>query len=332
MRNTYHLCLSSHDEVMCRDEEDLIMSFNCLAIAVLETDSRLIADGQMSTHFHAGVCSDYPKELMKRRRYSFTRYFNRKYMRKGRMGERIPFISQIEGARHVTAMTSYVKRQGVHHGLAETAFGYRHCSANVLFAKELGKIPEITLISERKRNRFLPDDVRLPACYRMSSGGLLLREDIIDVGYAEEIFHTPQGFLFHMNRKSDNRWIEEQKDDGVSCAAITLESIEPSSLRLDFKQLRKNEFGNRDYSLMNDIELCEMLDSFYTPRQLRSDSGRASIYLLDDRQRADMANRIWTDMRNRGRYLPEPWNSILSKKQFSIEQLGRCCIVKPSRP
>ena len=46
MRKTCHLCLSSHDEVMYRSEADLIIGFNCLAIAVLETESRIPSVGR----------------------------------------------------------------------------------------------------------------------------------------------------------------------------------------------------------------------------------------------------------------------------------------------
>ena len=42
MRKTYHVSLSSHDEVLFRNEADLIRGFNCLALATLETDSRLL--------------------------------------------------------------------------------------------------------------------------------------------------------------------------------------------------------------------------------------------------------------------------------------------------
>ena len=52
MRKTYHLCLSSHEEVMFRSEADLCRGFNALALAILETDSRLLAEGFLTTHFH----------------------------------------------------------------------------------------------------------------------------------------------------------------------------------------------------------------------------------------------------------------------------------------
>lgn len=316
---------------MCRSEEDMNMGFNCLAIATLGTESRLLADGHLSNHFHCGVCTDDPAEIMKRRRYSYTRYFNRKYSRTGRMGERQAFISEIKGARHSTASLTYIARQGLHHGLSDTAFGYPHCSANVIFAKELGKERRFELISPRQRNRFLPDDVRVPDKYRMSSSGLLLREDIIDVSYVEEIFHTPQGYLYHMSRKSDSKWEEEQKEDDNGCPPVVLETIEPSSLMLDFKELRSNEYGRREYGRLDDIELCGLIDSFYAPTWLRSSDGFGSIYLLRESDRASMANRIWQDSRRQWRGLPEPWRSMAAKKAITLEQLSRCAVVKPAK-
>jgi len=316
---------------MCRSEEDFNMGFNCLAIAAMETESRLLADGHLSNHFHCGVCTDDPVELMKRRRYAYTRYFNRKYSRIGRMGEKHPFISEIEGARHETACLAYVDRQGMHHGLADTAFGYPHCSANVIFAKELGKEMNAELLSPRFRSRYLPEDVHVPEKYRMSSSGLLLREDVIDVGYVEEIFHTPQAFLYNMSRKSDSKWEEEQKEDDNGCPPLTLETMEPSSLNLDFKELRSNEYGRREYGRLNDIELCRLIDGFYTPTWLRSSDAFGSVYLLRESDRAAMANRIWQDSRKQWRDLPEPWKGLAARKTITLEQLSRCAVVKPAK-
>ena len=93
MRKTVHLCLSSHDEIMYRSEEDLNMGFNCLALAVLETESRLLAEGFMTTHHHNLVQTDRYKELMYRSRYAYARYFNAKYSRTGQLGEKKVLLS-----------------------------------------------------------------------------------------------------------------------------------------------------------------------------------------------------------------------------------------------
>lgn len=83
MKETFHICHSSHDEVMFRSEEDLIIGFNYLAVTALENDSALLADGFLSTHHHEVVRTDDPIALGRRNRYSYTRYFNSKYHRKG---------------------------------------------------------------------------------------------------------------------------------------------------------------------------------------------------------------------------------------------------------
>ena len=172
MRKTVHLCLSSHDEVMYRSEADLIMGFNCLALAVLETESRLLAEGFMTTHHHYLVQTDHYKELMFRSRYAYARYFNAKYSRKGQLGERQYFSQEIEGLFHTTAALNYVIRQGLHHGLTSTPFEYPHCSANAFFRKELGRHGETQLLRDSTRYQYLPKNKSLPADrYRMSAIG-----------------------------------------------------------------------------------------------------------------------------------------------------------------
>lgn len=63
MKKIYHLCLSSHREVLFRDEEDFTIGFNYLAEAAFYTESRLLADGFMSTHWHNIVRTEVPDEL-----------------------------------------------------------------------------------------------------------------------------------------------------------------------------------------------------------------------------------------------------------------------------
>ena len=172
MRKTVHLCLSSHDEVMYRSEADLIMGFNCLALAVLETESRLLAEGFMTTHHHYLAQTDHFKELMYRSRYAYARYFNAKYSRNGQLGERQYFSQEIEGLFHTTAALNYVIRQGLHHGLTSTPFEYPHCSANAFFRKELGRHGETQLLRDSTRYQYLPKNKSLPADrYRMSAIG-----------------------------------------------------------------------------------------------------------------------------------------------------------------
>lgn len=207
MRKTVHLCLSSHDEVMYRNEADLIMGFNCLAAATLKTESRLMAEGFMATHNHSLLQTDDYKEVMRSSRYSYARYFNAKYSRKGRLGERYFFALEIEGLHHYTCAENYVLRQGLHHGLSATAFGYPHCSANAIFRKELGKdVPSPTLPNE-KRYLYLPDGVNIPHTFRMSESGLLFREDIVDTAYVEELYISPRIFLYQMNRISGQDYL-----------------------------------------------------------------------------------------------------------------------------
>ena len=127
------------------------MGFNCLALAVLETESRLLAEGFMTTHHHNLVQTDRYKELMYRSRYAYARYFNAKYSRTGQLGENKYFSLEVEGLHHTIAALNYALRQGLHHGLTSTPFEYPHCSANAFFRKELGK-PEslITFVEDRK--------------------------------------------------------------------------------------------------------------------------------------------------------------------------------------
>lgn len=105
-----HLCLSSHDEVMFRSREDLIFGQNSYAVANMETDSKALCASFLSTHFHGVSMTDDPRYLMFRSRNYISRHFNGKYRRRGRLGEKVFFLLEMVGARHIIAGCSYVFR------------------------------------------------------------------------------------------------------------------------------------------------------------------------------------------------------------------------------
>lgn len=312
MRAVFHFSLASHQEVMYRNEADFNHGFNCLAEACLETESSLMAEGFMSTHFHSMAFTDRLKELIRIERYSYTRYFNAKYERKGRLGEMKPFILPIEGLYHITVALNYVLRQGLHHGITATPFGYPHCSANAFFRKELGRTPPEKLMPPELRYKYLPDRSSVPADFRMDASGLLLREDILDTSYVEKIYLSPRNYLFQMNKISDQKWIEEQQADKTKTPVITLALIETGVKELDVAQYLRNEHGAVNSNKLTDMELCRIIDNDYLPRLLCKQDRTPSVYNLSRTQRNDLGNKLWKE-------LPRCY-----KKTVSVPQLRRC--------
>ena len=97
MKKTYHLCLSAGDEVMFRDLEDYHRGFNCFALALYKTDSTGLVESIMSTHVHQLVQTHDPDAFMFCFRNPYSKYFNRKYGRSGRLGEGKHFSMQVVG-------------------------------------------------------------------------------------------------------------------------------------------------------------------------------------------------------------------------------------------
>ena len=325
MRKTVHLCLSSHDEVMFRSEADLIMGFNCLALAVLETESRLLAEGFMTTHHHCLVQADNYKEVMRRSRYAYARYFNAKYARTGSIGERTYFSLEIDGLYHTLAALDYVIRQGLHHGLSSTPFEYPHCSANAFFRKELGKIYTPKLLSKANRYRYLPKNKSIDADrYRMSENGLLLREDIIDTAYVEEMYVTPRNYLFHMNKISGERDADVQKEDNDT-PPVTVDAIEEGVPDFSIKESKVFEQGRVDHNRMTDLELCAVIDNRILPKMFK-EGEVFSIYMLPESKRVSIYEALWQEC---CQHKYSKWShGYLSGKSVTKAQLGRClCIL-----
>ena len=312
MRKTFHISLSSPDEVLFRCEADLIRGFNGLALASLETDSRLLADGFPSTHYHSLVQADDPAEVMARSRYSYSRYFNAKYKRRGRLADKRCFILEVEGYYHTLAALNYVNRQGLHHGISPTPFGYPYCSANVFFSKQLGKQVPVALMPDAQRYKYIPKGVHLPAKYRMAASGQLLREDILDVSQVESIYVTPRNYLYQMNKIGDELSLKNQRDEPSNTPIITLELIEHGTPNLDIEQLLRNESGKHDPIWIADLELCHIIDDICLPKYFQIES----IYEASISERAFLYDMIWKNL----------WKT--HRKRTTDAQLRRCLCLK----
>lgn len=288
MKHLYHFCLSAGNEVMYRSEADFIRAFNCYAVALYRTSSSSLADSFMSNHFHACVETDKIKELIYHYRASYSRYFNKKYHRRGALGEKVPFVIDVVGVYHRLAALSYTKRNALHHGVASTPFAYPYNSANAIFRVELGKCIEPGILPRHKYYRFLPDKAEIPAHYKMSRNGLLLRESVMDIQQVEYFYNSPRNYMFYMNRISGEEWEREQKREGGR--VLTLSQIESGVMMNDLSSMLKNEYGRRNYSILSDVSLCEMIDSKVLPLY-----GVQSVYQLDMSSKIKIANDLYND-------------------------------------
>ena len=308
MKKIYHISLASHDEVLFRNDTDLIRGFNSLALAALETDSQIIADGFPTTHFHTLVLTDAPEEVLRRTRFAYARYFNTRYKRIGRLGEKRGFILPIDGFYHTLAALNYINRQAIHHGLASTPFGYPHCSAGVFFAKQLGKQFSGELMPDHLRYKYLPKGVSIPTKYRMNAVGLLLREDILDTGFVESYYGTPRNYLYQMNRLGDEIFKQEQQDESPASPPITLSSIEKGIVGKGLSEILSQP-NDKDLAYnITDIELCSIIDGTCLPRYCKVNS----IYETTQAQRAKLYDLIQNNL----------WRA--RHKRTSEAQLKRC--------
>ena len=290
MKKLYHFCISAGDEVMFRSQEDFTRAFNCYAYAISQTESNALADSFMSNHFHACAESADIRDLIFHYRASYSRYFNRKYMRRGALGERMPYIIDVVGVYHRLAALSYTLRNAVHHGVSPTPFAYQHNSSNAIFRKELGKDNLIELLPRHKYHMFLPDKVSVPDHYVMSKSGLLLRETVIDVQQVEYIYGSPRNYIYYMNRITGEEWEREQLKDGGTI--LTLSDIETGVSMNELSAMLRNEHARENYGAISDMRLCEIIDNEILPQY-----GVLSVYHLSEKAKCKIANDLWSRFR-----------------------------------
>ena len=289
MKKTYHLCLSAGDEIMFRDLEDFHRGFNCFACALYKTDSTGLVESFMSTHTHQLVQTHCPEEFMYNFRQPYSMYFNKKYHRKGRLGERHHFTMEIVGYHHILAAASYTLRNALHHGVAPIPYAYPHCSANAIFMHEMGKRPEENLLPQKSFYKYLGRTAEYPDSYKMNKNGVFLRESVLDIPQVENLFVTPRMFNYYMSRKSSEDWEAEQSKDQSSSPLINIQSIEDGVKTDPIEKLLLFENGKSDYRKLSDIDLCTEIDRNILPKY-----GKRSIYQLSSVEKKYIANHLHT--------------------------------------
>lgn len=266
MKKTYHLCWSGGDELLFRSKEDYIHGIVCLAIAAYKTDTTISAYCLMSNHVHLCVRTDNLKGFIVSFRYPYSCYFNTRYKRKGRLGERQFFTLEIRGLHHLLTAVAYILRNPLHHGICATPFEYPYSSARAAFRKELGfELNEGAKKSVKHYSR-MPDRNRLPHEIMMGSDGLILAEYIVDVTDLEHQFSTARSYMYYLNRLSGETWEKEQSNDGPDISPIRICDIENGVKGAAVQQLLANEYGRHNPNTIHDIELCCIIDKLLKDR------------------------------------------------------------------
>lgn len=288
MKKTYHLCLSAGDEIMFRDLEDYNRGFNCFALALYKSNSTGLVESFMSNHFHLMIQTEDPKEFMYNMRQPYSKYFNRKYCRTGRLGEKHHFQLEINGLHHHLAAMSYTLRNALHHGIVPIPYAYPHSSVNAIFRKEMGKTSEEILLPQKSYYRYIGRRAEYPSSYKMNKNGLFLRESVLDLAQVENMFVTPRSFDYYMGRKTNEDWEKEQSKDNLQIPPLRLEDIETGAGMQTLETMMINENGKGNYRKISDIDLCTEIDRFILP-----EFEKDSIYLLSNHEKRKIAELLY---------------------------------------
>ena len=292
MKKTYHLCLSAGNETLFRDEEDYNRGFNSLALALYKTNSTGLVESFQSTHFHLVVQSENPADMMYAMRQSYSKYFNRRYQRSGRLGEKHHFQLEISGLHHHLAAMTYVLRNALHHGLVPIPYAYPHCTVNAIFRKEMGKTHIEKELNQNSFYRFVGRKAEWPSHYRMNDKGLFLRESVLDIVQVENMYATPRAFNYYMSRKSGEEWEKEQEKDNIGASPIRLEDIEQGIYGQTKEKMLIYESGRSDYRKISDIDLCHEIDRNIIPKY-----GKASVYHLSRTEKEQIGEFLFRTFR-----------------------------------
>lgn len=288
MKKTYHLCISADDEVIFRDQEDLNRGFNCFALSLYKTGSTGLVEAFMTTHCHLMAETEDPEGLIYNMRMPYSKYFNHKYNKHGRVGEQHHFQIEVVGFYHKQAAAIYTLRNPVHHGISPIPYAYPHSTANHIFRSAMGKPENEDLLPRKSFYRYIGKRAEYPDTYKMDKSGLFVRSSVLDITQVENLFVTPRAFDYHMCRKTSEEWIKEQNNDNNGQPPITIGDIESGVKMHDIEEMLAFEHGRSDYRRPSDLDLCRIIDKEIVPQY-----GKPSIYHLTQREKMEVAELLY---------------------------------------
>ncbi len=136
-----HICVKSENGLMHREEEDYRCGISKMALAAFRTESHIYAYAFMSTHVHIIVQSSDCSKFILFYRSAYTRWFNHKYGRTGRLGERYYHSVVLETPYRILNAVNYVLKYPVHWASPE---GSRK--------REIRSLPEMAGVWNRGEN------------------------------------------------------------------------------------------------------------------------------------------------------------------------------------
>lgn len=148
------------------------------------------------------------------------------------------------------------------------------------------------ITSRQTMSALLPRNSEWPDEWVMSEDGIFLRTSFEELKQTEAFFVTPGAFHFNMSRKSDEKWLEEQKEDQNGKPPVQLSDIEPFADGQTVQEYLTNEKPFVRRCRNTDFDLCCVIDKCIVPQY-----NCTSVYQLTDVQKKEIQTMLVRDMK-----------------------------------
>lgn len=238
---------------MFRDDDDYRCGISKMAMAAIKTGTRIYAYAFMSNHIHIVALTEEKSRFISVFRNSYTKRFNHKHMRSGKLGEKGYYVDHLDTHNRTLSAVNYVLRNPVHHLVSDTALGYDYCSARYLFIGDICQAAD-TL---PQKSIFIPRRTANPRHFRSDQSGMISPPSFLDIAAVERLYMTPKNFLFHINHPSyrDLESVNGCEDKGQDWTTIA--DVEPYE---NIDELQKNERQRSTKGSLTDLQLCATID------------------------------------------------------------------------
>ena len=245
-----HICIKSDAELLHRVEDDYRCSITKMSMAAYCTGADIYAYSVMSNHIHIVGCFPDAGRFVSRYRNAYCKWFNHKYGRSGRLGDRDFFIDALDTLDRKLRAVNYVLRNPVHHSVSDTPFSYAYCSARYVFSKELCMV---SAASGKRTSAYIPGCRTLPKEYVLDLQGMVLPSCFLNIDVVENLYLSPKNYLYMINRPAYSDVSKSPEGQRL----LQLGDLEHGE---DVEALYQNERCRSVSGMTTDIDVCKMIE------------------------------------------------------------------------
>jgi len=213
--------------VMFWTNPEFIVALNCLALVAYDFGATIYAICVMDNHIHIifRCLRSNVVEFVRAFRNSLSKNVRREQGLSGSLGSRGYKLVELKSIQEIKDAIIYCFRNPRHHGVSVDIWNYPWSTIRLYFGN--GKVDQYKIATDPKFiKQFIPQHRKLPKGWLMTTEGLILPQNYVDVSLVEELFGDEESFREFLKQKTQIEMRNDPNDEMKALVKHTNAEVE----------------------------------------------------------------------------------------------------------